>query len=94
SETADVTGAFNQLQTYKTEIPDLFVTNEALIISDGYTARVGSLTADQERFMPWRTIKDEDDKPLLEWQLETLVRGFFNRELFLDYLRYFVLFET
>ncbi|WP_456268772.1 type I restriction endonuclease subunit R [Kushneria sp. AK178] len=94
SETADVTGAFNQLQTYKTEIPDLFVTNEALVISDGYTARVGSLTADQERFMPWRTIKDEDDKPLLEWQLETLVRGFFDRGLFLDYLRSFVLFET
>ncbi|MFC0267135.1 type I restriction endonuclease subunit R [Kushneria aurantia] len=93
SETADITGAFNQLQTYKTEIPDLFVTNEALVISDGYTARVGSLTADQERFMPWRTIKNEDDKPLLEWQLETLVRGFFDRALFLDYLRYFVLFE-
>ncbi|MGM8851189.1 type I restriction endonuclease subunit R [Salinicola halophyticus] len=94
SETADITGAFNQLQTYKTEIPDLFVTNEALVISDGYTARVGSLTADQERFMPWRTIKNEHDKPLLAWQLETLVRGFFDRALFLDYLRYFVLFET
>ncbi|MCM2131307.1 type I restriction endonuclease subunit R [Larsenimonas rhizosphaerae] len=94
SESADITGAFNQLQTYKTEIPDLFITNEALVISDGYTARVGSLTADQERFMPWRTIKDEDDKPLLEWQLETLVRGFFHRALLLDYLRYFVLFET
>lgn len=94
SETADITGAFNQLQTYKTEIPDLFVTNEALVISDGYNARVGSLTADQERFMPWRTIKNEHDKPLLEWQLETLVRGFFDRALLLDYLRYFVLFET
>jgi len=44
--------------------------------------------------MPWRTIKHEDDKPLLDWQLETMVRGFFDRELFLDYLRYFVIFET
>src|SRR5690554_6837822 len=44
--------------------------------------------------MPWRTIKHEDDKPLFEWQLETMVRGFFDRELFLDYLRYFVIFET
>ena len=64
------------------------------IVSDGFTARVGSLTADKERFMPWRTIKNEDDKPLLEWQLETLVRGFFDRELFLDYIRFFILFET
>ncbi|WP_426415317.1 type I restriction endonuclease subunit R [Aestuariirhabdus sp. LZHN29] len=94
AENADIWDAFNQIQTYKDEVSDLFVYNEALVVSDGYTARVGSLTANQERFMPWRTIKHEDDKPLLEWQLETLVRGFFDRELLLDYIRYFVLFET
>ncbi|WP_422677915.1 type I restriction endonuclease subunit R [Bisbaumannia pacifica] len=93
-ETTDIWDAYHQIQTYKEELPELFVTNEALVVSDGYNARVGSLTASQERFMPWRTIKHEDDKPLLEWQLETLVRGFFDRELFLDYIRYFVLFET
>ncbi|ABA58274.1 Type I site-specific deoxyribonuclease HsdR [Nitrosococcus oceani ATCC 19707] len=94
AENVDIWDAFHQLQTYKDEIPELFVFNEALVISDGYHARVGSLTANQERFMPWRTLKHEDDKPLLDWQLETLVRGFFDRELFLDYLRYFVIFET
>ena len=93
-ENADIWGAFNQLQTYKEEIADVFVFNEAMVISDGYTARVGSLTANQERFMPWRTIKDEDDKPLLEWQLETMVRGFFDRDRLLEYIRFFVLFET
>lgn len=94
AENADIWDAFNQIQTYKDEVSDLFVYNEALVVSDGYTARVGSLTANQERFMPWRTIKHEDDKPLLEWQLETMVRGFFDREMLLDYIRYFVLFET
>lgn len=93
-ENADIWDAFNQLQTYKDEISDLFIFNEALVVSDGYTARVGSLTANPERFLPWRTIKHEDDKPLLEWQLETMVRGFFDRELLLDYIRFFVLFET
>ncbi|MBY8105001.1 type I restriction endonuclease subunit R [Vibrio fluvialis] len=93
-ENADIWDAFNQLQTYKDEVSDLFIFNEALVVSDGYTARVGSLTANQERFMPWRTIKSENDKPLLEWQLETMVRGFFDRELLLDYIRFFVLFET
>jgi type I restriction enzyme, R subunit len=93
-ENADIWDAFNQLQTYKEEISDLFVFNEALVVSDGVTARVGSLTANQERFLPWRTIKHEDDKPALEWELETVIRGFFNRELFLDYIRFFVLFET
>ena len=93
-ERTDIWDALNQLKTYKEEIPDLFIFNQALIVSDGYGARVGSLTAGQERFMPWRTIKSEDDKPQLEWQLETMVRGFFDRELFLDYIRFFVLFET
>ncbi|NLC01129.1 MAG: type I restriction endonuclease subunit R, partial [Pseudomonas formosensis] len=94
SENVSIWDAFNQIQTYKDELPELFIYNEALVISDGYNARVGSLTASQERFMPWRTIKHEDDKPLLEWQLETMVRGFFDHELLLDYIRYFVLFET
>lgn len=94
AENVDIWDAFNQIQTYKDEVPDLFAYNQAVVVSDGYNARVGSLTANQERFMPWRTIKHEDDKPLLDWQLETMVRGFFDRELFLDYLRYFVIFET
>ncbi|HHJ15469.1 MAG TPA: type I restriction endonuclease subunit R [Gammaproteobacteria bacterium] len=92
-ENADVWDAHNQIQTYKDEIADLFVFNEALVVSDGITARVGSLTANKERFMPWRTIRNENDKPLLEYELEKVVRGFFDRELLLDYIRYFVLFE-
>ncbi|MDY0273850.1 MAG: type I restriction endonuclease subunit R [Desulfomicrobium sp.] len=90
----DIWDAFNQIQTYKDEISDLFVFNEALVISDGYNARVGSLTANRERFMPWRTIKHEEDKPLLQWQLEIMIRGFFAPPLLLEYIRYFVLFET
>ncbi len=90
---ADIWSAFSQLQTYKNEISDLFVFNEALVVSDGLEARVGSLTASKEWFMPWRTLENEDDKPLFEYHLETLVKGFFKPELFLDYIHYFVLFE-
>nr|WP_233279558.1 type I restriction endonuclease subunit R [Acidihalobacter yilgarnensis] len=93
AEQADIWSAFNQIETYKAEISDLFVFNEALVISDGLHARVGSLTADRERFMPWRTLRNENDRPLLEFELEKVVRGFFAPELLLDYLRYFVLFE-
>jgi len=92
-EQSDVWKAFRQLQTYKEEIPDLFNYNEALIVSDGFTARVGSLTSDQERFSPWRTLKNENDKPVVELEIEKIVRGFFDRDLFLDYLKHFVLFE-
>ncbi len=92
-ENADIFKAYNQLQTYKNEIEDLFVYNEALVISDGIHARVGSLTATDERYMYWRTIKDETDKPLLEYELDTLIKGFFDKAHLMDYVQNFVLFE-
>lgn len=93
NEQTDIWDAFNQLQTYKDDIADLFNANVALVVSDGWTARVGSLTANAERMLPWRTILNEDDRPRMQMELETVVRGFFKPELFLDYIRHFVLFE-
>ncbi|WP_087871122.1 type I restriction endonuclease subunit R [Bathymodiolus platifrons methanotrophic gill symbiont] len=92
-EKADIWAAFDQIQTYKEEIDALFTFNAATIISDGTLARIGSLTADKERFMHWRTVANEKDKPLLEYELETLVKGFFNKKLLLEYLHDFILFE-
>lgn len=91
---ADLGKAFDQLQTYKEQIPDVFHYNEILVISDGSDARMGSLSANAERFMSWRTIDGETLDPLGQYnELETLVRGVLAPELLLDYLRYFVLFE-
>ena len=93
AEQVGVREAYQQLQTYKDELSDLFVYNAALVASDGLQARVGSLTASFERFLPWRTVKNENDRPLLAYEMEKVVRGFFAPALLLDYLRYFVLFE-
>lgn len=94
NENAGIWSAYHQLQTYKEDIPDLFVFNEVLAISDFTSARAGSLSSTQERFTAWRTINGVDLDPLGEHQqLETLVRGLFQRDLFLDYLRHFILFE-
>ena len=91
---ADIWKAFEQLQTYKAQTPDLFQYNEVLVISDGSDARIGSLSADAERFMQWRTIDGIALDPLGEFnELETLIRGVLAPTLLLDYLRYFVLFE-
>jgi type I restriction enzyme R subunit len=62
-EQATIWSAYQQLQTYKQEIPSLFVYNEVLVISDGLEARIGTLTADRDRFMPWRTITGEAIAP-------------------------------
>jgi type I restriction enzyme R subunit len=93
-EDATIWSAFNQLQTYKAEIPSLFVFNELLIVSDGLEARLGSLTADRDRFMPWRTIDGEDVAPTDHPQLEVLLKGVFDRRWLLDLVRHFVVFET
>ncbi|HFK1883407.1 TPA: type I restriction endonuclease subunit R [Pseudomonas aeruginosa] len=91
---ANLVKAFDQIQTYKEQIPDVFHYNEILVISDGSEARMGSLSADIERFARWRTIDGGTVDPLGEFnELETLVRGVLQPALLLDYLRYFVLFE-
>lgn len=91
---ADLIKAFDQLQTYKEQIPDLFHYNEILVISDGSEARMGSLSADIERFARWRTIDGVTVDPLGAFnELETLLRGVLEPATLLDYLRYFVLFE-
>ena len=91
---ADVWKAFQQVQTYKDQIADAFQYNEMLVISDGTEALLGSLSADAERFMAWRTIDGVTLDPLGPFsELETLVRGVLAPAYLLDYLRYFVLFE-
>ncbi len=91
-EAATLLGAFNQLQTYKQQIPQLFNTNALLVTSDGIAARVGSLSADLERFMPWRTTDGVAVAPKGEPELATLIEGVFEPTRFLDLLRHFTVF--
>ncbi len=86
--------AYNQLQTYKKEIPSLFRTNAVLVISDGIEARVGSLTANKERFMPWRTIDGANIAPKGSAELETLLKGLFDKSVLLDLVQNFTVFEA
>lgn len=92
-EKATIWSAFNQLQTYKNEIPSLFRFNELMVVSDGVEARVGSLTAIRERFMPWRTIDGESLAPVTIPQLQVVIQGAFEKRRFLDLIRHFVVFE-
>ena len=91
-ENATLDGAFNQLQTYKAQISALFRTNAALVISDGLAARIGSLTADRERFMPWRTITGDDVPPRAWPELEILLKGAFDQRRLLELLQDFIVF--
>ena len=93
STTATLYDAFKQLQTYKDELPSLFTFNEMLVVSDGLEARAGTLTADWDRFMPWRTVEGRDLAPASLPQLDVLAQGRFDRRRLLDLLRSFIVFE-
>ncbi|HEX9735719.1 MAG TPA: type I restriction endonuclease subunit R [Thermoanaerobaculia bacterium] len=83
--------AYGQPQDYRQQIPQLFVYNELMVVSDGDSTRVGSLTAGPDRFSPWRSVADYRDPGSLS--LEALVRGVFEPSLLVDYLRHCVTFE-
>ena len=92
-ENADLDAAYNQFQTYKAQIPSLFTYNEVLVISDGLEARIGSLTAPRERFVPWRTIDGIEEAPDSMPELQVLIHGVFEKSIFLDFIRHYVVFE-
>jgi type I restriction enzyme R subunit len=92
-ENATIWSAYQQLQTYQNQIPALFATNVALVVSDGVQARIGTLGAGKEWFKPWRTITGKDDaKPNLA-ELQVVLEGVFAKHRFLDLIRYFIVFE-
>lgn len=92
TETATLTSAYNQLQTYKTQISSLFRTNAVLVTSDGLMARIGSLTANEERFMPWRTTDGTDIAAKGSPEMSVLIEGVFEKRRFLDLVRNFTVF--
>ena len=93
AEDATVWSAWQQLQTYKAELPTLFAMNAALIVSDGVEARIGTLTAGREWFKPWRTISGERLADPAMPQLQVMLEGACAPARFLSLVRDFVVFE-
>ena len=92
-EDATVWTAWQQLQTYKAELPTLFSFNVALIVSDGVNTRIGTLTAGREWFKPWRTIGGQELAPVFLPDLQVLIEGVLQKLRFLALLRDFIVFE-
>ena len=88
---ADLGVAIDQLDRYMQTVSDLFVSNLALVVSDGMLTRVGSITSGRSRFMPWCPIDDREGGGAPT--LEALIRGLFDPRTLVDYLRTCVTFE-
>ena len=92
-ENADVWDAWQQLQTYKAELPTLFSMNEILMVSDGLHARVGTLTAGKEWFKPWKTMEDHEPGAANLPELQVMLEGVCEQSNFLTLLRDFIVFD-
>ena len=92
-EEADIWTAWQQLQTYKAELPSLFSMNELLVVSDGTEARLGTLTAGREWFKPWRTVSGEGLAEVTALELRVVIEGVCAPERLLPLLRDFIVFE-
>ena len=92
-EDATIWAAWQQLQTYRAELPSLFSMNGALMVSDGLNARIGALGAGREWFKPWRTITGETLAEPGMTELQVMLEGTCQPERFLALLRDFIVFE-
>ena len=93
SEDATIWTAFQQLQTYKAEVPALLATNVVLVASDGVEARAGTITAGREWFKPWRTVSGEALADAHMPELEVVIQGLLAPRRLLDLVRDFIVFE-
>ncbi|MCB8520891.1 type I restriction endonuclease subunit R [Enterococcus faecium] len=93
NENVGTSDAFNQLQTYKSTIPTLFHFNEIMVISDGFNAKAGTISSNEERFMVWRTMDGQNETGTAHTQLEVLIKGMLNPTVLLDLIRHFILFK-
>lgn len=92
NEHATLKSAWNQVQTYRTDIAAVFTPNAVTVISDGTSAAMSSFSGGFEHYAPWKTIDGRDlvtNKPALE----VLVKGVFEPVRFLDLVRNFIVFS-
>lgn len=92
-ENATVAKAFMQLQNYKNAIPSLFHYNAALVASDGLDAKMGTISSDISRFLAWKSSDGYKEDKATVPQIETLTKGMLNKQVLLDLVGHFVVFE-
>ncbi|MBQ3442395.1 MAG: type I restriction endonuclease subunit R, partial [Selenomonadaceae bacterium] len=92
-EETDISEAYRQIRNYMQEIPSLFIYNAFCVISDLASTKAGTITADFDRFMEWKT-KDGSYENTRYAQFDTFFEGIFQRERFLDILKNFICFSN
>jgi type I restriction enzyme, R subunit len=89
---ANVDTAFNQIQHYIEDIPQLFEYNAITVVSDGHTTLHGMFSSGMEWFMSWKSL-DGFNMVENDFALETLIKGLLVPERLLEYIRFYIFHE-
>jgi len=89
----------DNLTNYKSDIPQLFLTNAVCILSNALETKVGSVSAGWEHFFNW--LKVDDEKELIDraqikkdgTSLERLIDGLLRPDRLLDYVENFIIYH-
>lgn len=91
-EETDASDAYKQLRQYMRQIPSMFVPNVFCVMSDMSETRVGTITADEDRFVAWKSVDgDYSETKAATWK--TMLDGMLRKDRLLDIVRNFVCFN-
>jgi len=93
-DSASIGEAYRDVESYKKEIPKLFLYNQIVGLSDLHNAKHGTISSSWERYASWKGVNTDDDVPKDAVQLEVLLHGLFDKQRFLDVLQNFIVFEA
>lgn len=91
-EETDASDAYLQLRNYMHHIPSMFVPNVFCVMSDMTETRVGTITADEDRYVAWKSVDgDYSETKSATWK--TMIDGMMPKARLLDIVRNFVCFN-
>lgn len=93
NEDTTIENAYNQIKNYQEDIKSLFYYNAFSVISDGINARIGTITADFNRFMTWKSKDGEKPEDNIN-QIDVLLNGVFRKDRLIDIITNFILFQN
>ena len=93
NDSTTVEQAYIQVKNYQLDIPKLFNYNAFNVISDGIDTRVGTITSDFTRYMPWKSENGEKPKENASDFFTVMLNGMFSKERLLDIIRNFIVFQ-
>lgn len=91
-EETDASDAYLQLRQYMKQIPSMFVPNVFCVMSDMSETRVGTITADEDRYVSWKSVDgDYSETKAATWK--TMLDGMMPKARLLDIIKNFVCFN-